>query len=87
MYSEVAEEMQKKGLDPKDTRSLQTLLNWALLKYSAKKDGKHLPDRIPHKLYELLAPEAHRLNTLTIEEGQSLFLGHTTKNQRKKKPS
>jgi len=58
-----------------------------LLKYSAKKDGKPLPDRIPHKLYELLAPEAHKLNTIMLEAGQELFLQHISADRRQKKRS
>ena len=85
MYSEVAKEMQKKGADPRDMQTLQTLLNWKLIKYCVKKDGQPLPDRIPHKLYEFLAPEAHKLNTITLEEGRELFLSPTTNSRRKKK--
>jgi len=84
MYSEVAKEAKEKKIDLKDVETIQTLLNWKLIKYSVKKDGKPLPDKIPHKLYELLAPEVHRLNTVTLEEGQDLFLRPTTAKSRKR---
>ena len=85
MYAEVAKEIKERGFDPKDIQTLQTILNWKLLKYSAKKDGQPLPDRIPHKLYELLAPEAHKLNTLMLEEGRELFLQRTTEERPEKR--
>jgi len=74
MYSELDELIEKQGIDPKDKRKIQILLNWLLVKYSTKKDGKPLPDRIPHKIYELLVIPSHQLNTMTVEEGQDLFL-------------
>jgi len=75
MYAELNDLIEEQKINPTDKKRVQILLNWLIVKYSAKKDGKPLPERIPHKIFELLAIPAHQLNTMALEEGQDLFLG------------
>lgn len=83
IFKKVRKQVKKEKIDLTDEETLSNMISWTILKESVKKDGKPLPDKIPHKLYMRLYPEVSRLNDLSLEERQGLFLESTVEKEQK----